>query len=131
MEENVKSILDNMSIDLDQELEVFVDDKLFKVSMSGFFAKRLQALADWILSKEDPEKMIKIYEKMADNPEQVPTDLEAFNYETLIMLMQAIQTSGQEQGATEKTTMRKMQDANQHSAELIENASKLSSKGDA
>lgn len=111
MGENFNNMVNGMNIDVDQEIDAFIDDKIFTISMSGFFVKRLQAFSDWAFGAHDPNHMIKIYEKIVDKPDEVPADVDAYNVQTFLMLIQEIHKAAKEQGAMEKTTIRKMQES--------------------
>lgn len=117
-QEEVNDILNSTGVDPDAELDVFIDSKVFTVKMSGFFAKRLQSMANWILTTQDTEKILLCYENLAKNPTDVPTDIMEFNLQTLLILMKSVEESAMEQGATEKSTFRQMQQSIQDTSEI-------------
>jgi hypothetical protein len=106
------------NLDPNTEFDVFIDDKIINVPMSGFFVKRLQLLGDYVVSTKSPEEIIAIYDKMAEGKEL--TDTFEINLETFITLMNQIDTSGKEQGATKKMKVSEIKDS-------IQDTSKLSS----
>lgn len=118
MEEKRPGMMDHIQIDPDQELDVFVDEKLFTVSMSGFFAKRLQTFGDWIMNTQKPEKMLEIYNSLIERPDDVPTDILTYNVQTYLMLMQAVRSSAIEAGATTKMKYKDIQASVQNTTEL-------------
>jgi len=118
-QEEVNNILSNTGVDPDAEIDVFIDSKIFTVKMSGFFAKRLQSMANWILTTQETEKVLASYENLAKNPTDVPTDVFEFNLQTLLILMKSVEESALEQEATEKSTFRKMQQSIQDTSEIV------------
>ena len=108
--------LDNL--DPNTEFDVFIDDKIINVPMSGFFVKRLQVLGDYIVSTKQPEEIIAIYDKFVEGKEL--TDTFEINLETFITLMNQIYASAKEQGATKKMKVSEIKDS-------IQDTSKLSS----
>jgi hypothetical protein len=112
--------MDQLNMDPNTELDVYVDEATFNIKLSGFFAKRLQALGEWILKQQKHEDVIKCYEHLAQDGEQVPEEMYCFNIQTYLMLMQAIDKAAVEQGGTKKMKVYEIR-------ESIENASKISS----
>ena len=110
--------LDHIQIDPDQDLDVFVDDQLFTVSMSGFFAKRLQTFGDWVMKTEKPEKILEVSNSLIERPNEVPADILGYNMQTYLMLMQAVRTSAIESGATTKMKYKVIQASVQNTPEL-------------
>lgn len=112
MEENQTSgPLGHVNIDPHAELDVFIDEKIFTINMSGFFAKRLQAVGDWLMKSQPSEKVLVAYNQIIEKPDESPTDLFAYNIQTFLMLMQAIDKAALEQGATKKMTYAEIQDS--------------------
>lgn len=98
--EQMPNPLDNLDIDPGMEFDVFIDDKIINVPMSGFFVKRLQVLGDWIVNTKTPEEVLLVYNKIIEKNEL--TDTFEINLETFLMLMDHIDKCAKEQGATKK-----------------------------
>jgi hypothetical protein len=92
--------LDGMDIDPNMEFDVYVDDKMINITLSGFFVKRLQVLGDWIVNTKTPEDVLLVYNKLLEK-EQL-TDTFEINLETFIILMNEIDKCAKEQDATKK-----------------------------
>jgi hypothetical protein len=119
MEANQKpGPLSHVNIDPHAELDVFIDDKVFTINMSGFFAKRLQAVGDWLLKSQPSEKVLVAYNQIIEKPDESPTDLFAYNIQTFLMLMQAVDKAALEQGATKKMTYAEIQESVKDATEL-------------
>lgn len=119
MEDATKSIINNANIDPDTEVDVYIDDKVFIVEMSGFFIKRLQAMGDWFLSLESTEKILKSYNTLMENPAGPINDLLTFNVQTYLMLMKALDNAAKEQGATKKMKYKDAVASVQSATELV------------
>lgn len=119
MEDATKSIINNANIDPDTEVDVYIDDKVFIVEMSGFFIKRLQAMGDWFLSLESTEKILKSYNTLMENPAGPINDLLTFNVQTYLMLMKALDNAAKEQGATKKMKYKDAVASVQNATELV------------
>lgn len=109
----------DLNIDPNQELDVFIDDKTFTITMSGFFAKRLQSVGDWLMRSEDSEKILQAYNSILEKPNEQPADLLSFNIQTFLMLMKEIEKCAIEQGATKKSKFGDMQQSIENAAEVI------------
>lgn len=119
MEDSVKSIINNANIDPDTEVDVYIDDKVFIIEMSGFYVKRLQAMGDWFLSLESTEKILKAYNTISENPNGPINDLLTFNIQTYLMLMQTVDKAAKEQGATKKMKYKDLTASVQNATELV------------
>jgi hypothetical protein len=117
-------VMDQLNMDPNTELDVYIDDATFDLKVSGFFAKRLQAMGEWLLRMQKHEEVLKCYESLSKDPSQTPEDMNCFNIQTFLMLMQAVDKAAVEQGATKKMKAYEMR-------ESIENATKISPDLDA
>lgn len=119
METKPPSLFGDLDIDPNKEVDVFIDDKTFTVTMSGFFAKRLQGVGDWLMRSEDPEKILQAYNSILEKPNEQPADLLSFNIQTFLMLMKEIEKCAIEQEATKKTKFGDIQQSIENTAEVI------------
>lgn len=117
-------VMDQLNMDPNTELDVYIDEATFDLKVSGFFAKRLQAMGEWMLRTQKHEEVLKCYESLSKDPSQTPEDMNCFNIQTFLMLMQAVDKAAIDQGATKKMKASEMR-------ESIENATKISSDLDA
>ncbi len=117
-------VMDQLNMDPNTELDVYIDEATFDLKVSGFFAKRLQAMGEWMLRTQKHEEVLKCYESLSKDPSQTPEDINCFNIQTFLMLMQAVDKAAIDQGATKKMKASEMR-------ESIENATKISSDLDA
>lgn len=117
-------VMDQLNMDPNTELDVYIDDATFDLKVSGFFAKRLQAMGEWLLRMQKHEEVLKCYESLSKDPSQTPEDMNCFNIQTFLMLMQAVDKAAVDQGATKKMKAYEMR-------ESIENATKISPDLDA
>ena len=99
MEENTHPI-DKFDLDPNTEFEVFIDDKIINVPMSGFFIKRLQLIGDWLVTSKNPEEVVAAYQKIIEDKEL--TDSFELNLQTFMTLMNHIDQCAKEQEATKK-----------------------------
>lgn len=98
--------LTNMLNDPEQELEVFDDDKVFNVPISGSFAKRLQALTVWLTEKKNPEEILKIYEVIASEDSNKKYDHFTLHLETMLILLKEMENQAREAGCIKKIKMK-------------------------
>lgn len=115
MEENTHPI-DKFDLDPNTEFEVFIDDKIVTIPMSGFFIKRLLLLGDWIVSSKSPEEVLAAYQKIAEDKEL--TDTFEVNLETFMTLMNQIDKCAKEQGATKKMKVSEIRESGQNTTEV-------------
>lgn len=101
--------LNDMLNDPEQELEVFDDDKVFNIPISGFFAKRLQALSVWITDKKNPEEILKVYELITSDDPNKKYDAFTLHVETMLILLEEMETQAREANCLKKI---KVKDAN-------------------
>lgn len=90
-EKNPSEELVDILTDPEQEIEVLDDDKVFSIPMSGAYAKRIQALGAWMTDKKKPEEILKMYEIIASEDENVKYDHFTFHFETMLILLQEIE----------------------------------------
>lgn len=117
MEENTHPI-DKLDLDPNMEFDIFIDDKIINIPMSGFFIKRLQLLGDWLVTSKNPEEVIAAYDKIAEGKEL--TDTFEVNLQTFITLMNHIDQCAKDQEGTKKMKVSEVR-------ESIQNTSKVSS----
>jgi hypothetical protein len=86
----------------EQELEVYDDDKVFSVPMSGAFAKRLQALTVWMTDKKNPEEILKVYETIASEDENLKYDQFTLHLETMLILLKEMETQARSANCIKK-----------------------------
>lgn len=101
--------LENIDIDPDTEFDVYIDDKMVNLTVSGFFIKRLQVLGDWIVNTKSPEEVLSAYNKMLEK--QDLTDTFEINLETFMILMNELDKCAKEQGATKKMKFSEIKDS--------------------
>jgi len=95
MEENVNPI-DKLDLDPNMEFDIFIDDKIVNIPMSGFFIKRLQ---------------------IAENKEL--TNTFEINLQTFITLMNHIDQCAKDQGATKKMKVSEVRDSLQDTTKVV------------
>ena len=100
--------LNNMLNDPEQELEVFDDEKVFNIPMSGAFAKRLQALTVWMTDKKNPEEILKVYEAIAaeDDDPNVKYDQFTLHLETMLILLREMETQARASDCIKKVKVK-------------------------
>lgn len=104
-EENpTEKLLDSIT-DPESEIEVYDDDKIFNISLSGSFAKRLTALGAWMTERKKPEEILKIYEKLANDSDD-KYDHFTFHFETILILLREIETQAKVNGAVKKVKIK-------------------------
>ena len=116
MEENVNPI-DKLDLDPNMEFDIFIDDKIVNIPMSGFFIKRLQILGDWLVTSKNPEEVIAAYDKIAEGKEL--TETFEINLQTFITLMNHIDQCAKEQGATKKMKVSEVRDSLQDATKVV------------
>jgi hypothetical protein len=87
--------------DPEAEIEVYDDEKIFNISVSGAFAKRVTALGAWMTERKKPEEILKIYEKLASDVDD-KYDHFTFHFETVLILLRELETQAKANGATKK-----------------------------
>jgi len=115
MEENTHPI-DKFDLDPNTEFEVFIDDKIVNVPMSGFFIKRLQLIGDWLVTSKSPEEVIAAYQKIAEDKEL--TETFEVNLQTFMTLMNHIDQCAKEQDATKKMKVSEIRESGQNTTEV-------------
>lgn len=101
--------LDSIDIDPNMEFDVYVDDKIINIELSGFFVKRLQVLGDWLVNTKSPEEVLITYNKFLEREEL--TETFDINLETFMILMNEIDKCAKEQGATRKMKFSEIKDS--------------------
>lgn len=96
----------NMIGDLEQEIEVLDDEKIFSIPMSGAYAKRLQALGAWMTESKKPEEILKIYETLSSADENTKYDFFTFHLETMLILLHEIEKQAREAGSITKVKIK-------------------------
>lgn len=97
-ENSAEKLLDSIA-DPEAEIEVYDDEKIFNISLSGSFAKRLTALGAWMTERKKPEEILKIYEKLASDGDD-KYDHFTFHFETMLILLRELETQAKANGAT-------------------------------
>lgn len=97
----------NAFSDPETEVEIYQDDKLIDIKISGFFAKRLNLLTNTMINQKPVEDILVSYEKMAQDDTKF--DQFTFNLETMLTLMRAIEDSARENGALKKVKLNEIQ----------------------
>ena len=105
-EKSTSEQLSDMLNDPEQELEVFDDEKVFNVPMSGAFAKRLQALSVWMTDKKNPEEIIKVYETIASEDENLKYDQFTLHLETMLILLKEMETQARSANCIKKVKVK-------------------------
>lgn len=100
-EEATPEKLVDMMTDPEQEIEVYDDAKIFSISLSGAFAKRLNAVGAWMTERKDPTEILKIYEKLANDSED-KYDHFTFHFETMLILLKEVEEQARNSGAVIK-----------------------------
>lgn len=104
-EENISEKLVDMINDPEQEIEVYDDNKIFTISLSGAFAKRLNAVGAWMTERKDPTEILKIYEKLASDNED-KYDHFTFHFETMLILLREVEQQARNNGAIIKAKVK-------------------------
>ena len=91
----------------ESEIDVIDDDKVFAISMSGYFAKRLQSLNTWFTEKKKPEELLAMFELLSNGEGDTKyPDSFTFHFETLLILTQEINKQAMEAGAIKKVKIK-------------------------
>jgi hypothetical protein len=98
--------LSDMITNPEQELEVFDDEKVFNVPMNGSFAKRLQALTLWMTEKKNPEEILKVYEAIASDDENVKYDQFTLHLETMLILLKEMENQARSSNCLKKVKVK-------------------------
>jgi hypothetical protein len=104
-EENAAEKLVDMITDPEQEIEVYDDEKIFNIALSGAFAKRLNAVGAWMTERKDPTEILKIYEKLASDSDD-KYDHFTFHFETMLILLREVEQQARNNGAIKKVKVK-------------------------